>query len=243
MANQGGAGSNDKASAVDVLSTLALRGVLTEIGDDFRARSGFHIAATYKSTNAILTMIGEGARADVAIATREAIDRLLEQDVIAHGSTADIARSGIGIAIRTGAPKPDVSTVVAFKRALLDAKSVSFSRQGASGIHFAQVIEQLGISEEVRHKAKIIDTYVGELAATGEVELAIQQVSELIPVAGIDIVGPLPAELQKISVFSAGLFSTAHNGAGGQQLVGLLTAPSLAPVLLSKGLQPPTAAP
>jgi molybdate transport system substrate-binding protein len=242
MANGGVAGSSDSDSAVDVLSTLALRGVLTEIADDFRARSGFRIAATYKSTNAVLTMIGEGARADVIIATREAIDRLLREDIIARGSTADIALSGVGIAVRAGAPKPDIGTVAAFKRALLETKSISFSRQGASGIHFAEVIERLGIAEEVRRKAKIIDTYVGELAARGEVELAVQQISELMPVAGIDIVGPLPAELQKISIFSAGVFAAARNPAGGRKLVALLAAPALAPVLMRKGLEPATAA-
>src|SRR5579863_4103563 len=113
MANQGDAGSIDSSMAVDVLSTLALRGVLTDIADDFRDRYGFHVAATYKSTNAILGMIGDGARADVAIVTREAIDRLAERDVVARGSIADIARSGIGIAVRSGAPKPDIGTVAA----------------------------------------------------------------------------------------------------------------------------------
>jgi molybdate transport system substrate-binding protein len=240
MGNSGDMSSSGTRTAVDVLSTLALRGVLIEIADDFRARSGFQIAATYKSTNAVLTMIGEGARSDVVIATREAIDRLLRDGIIVGGDIAHIARCGIGIAVRAGAPKPEIGTVAAFKRALIEAKSISFSRQGASGVHFAEVIDRLGIGNEVRRKAKIIDTYVGELAARGEVELAVQQISELMPVAGIDIVGPLPADLQKISVFSAGVFTGARNSSGGQKLVGLLAAPALIPVLLRKGLEPAT---
>ena len=104
--------------------------------------------------------------------------------------------------MRAGAPKPDISTPEAFKRTLLAAKSIAFSRIGASGIHFAEVIERLGIAAEIRRKATISDSYVGEIAARGEAELAVQQISELMPVAGIDIVGPLPGDLQKISVFS-----------------------------------------
>jgi molybdate transport system substrate-binding protein len=241
MGNSGDMSSSDTGTAVDVLSTLALRGVLIEIADDFCARSGFRIAATYKSTNTVLTMIGEGARSDVVIATREAIDRLLRDDIIVGGDIAHIARCGIGIAVRAGAPKPEIGTVAAFKRALIEAKSISFSRQGASGVHFAEVIDRLGIGDEVRRKAKIIDTYVGELAASGEVELAVQQISELMPVTGIDIVGPLPADLQKISVFSAGVFTDSRNPSGGQKLLELLAAPALIPVLLRKGLEPATA--
>jgi molybdate transport system substrate-binding protein len=240
MANGGDTSSSDTDTAVEVLSTLALRGILTEIADDFRTRSGSRIAATYKSTNAVLTMIGEGARADVAIATRQAIDRLLRENIIAGSTIVDVARSGIGVAVRAGAPKPEIGTVDAFKHALITAKSIAFSRQGASGIHFAEVIDRLGIGDEVRRKAKIIDTYVGELAARAEVELVVQQISELMPVAGIDIVGPLPPELQKISVFSAGVFAAARNAAGGQKLVELLAAPALGPVLLRKGLEPAT---
>jgi molybdate transport system substrate-binding protein len=226
-------------AAVEVLSTLALRGVLQEIADDFRARHGLDIAATYKSTNAVVSMIGEGARADVAILTREAMDRLVGENVIAVGSTAEIARSGIGIAVPAGAPKPDIGTVAAFTHAILEAKSIAFSRSGASGVHFAEVIEKLGIAEEIRRKAKIIDSYVGELAARHEVDIAVQQISELMPVAGIDIVGPLPAELQKISVFAAGAFAEARNADGARRLIDCLMEPGLSLVLKRTGLEPP----
>jgi molybdate transport system substrate-binding protein len=232
--------SSSTDTAVEVLSTLALRGVLTEIADDFRARHGFGIAAIYKSTNAALNLIGEGARADVAIITGEAMDRLVRDGVIAAGSTADVARSGVGIAVPADAPKPDIGSVPAFKRAVLEAKSIAFSRLGASGIHFAKVIERLGIAEEVRRKARIVDAYVGELAARREVGMAVQQMSELIPVAGIDIVGPLPAELQKISVFAADVFNAACNADGAGKLIACLAAPALAPVLIRKGLEPMT---
>ena len=232
------AGTSGMEASVEVLSTLALRGVLVEIAEDFRTRTGLVIAATYKSTNAALELIAQGTTADMTIVTREAIERLVRDGAIVAGSAADLAQSGVGIAVRAGAPKPDIATVAAFKRALLETKSIAFSRLGASGIHFAQVIERLGIADEIRRKATISDSYVGEMAARGEVEMAVQQISELMPVAGIDIVGPLPGELQKISVFSGGVFRAAKNADGAGRLIAYLASPRLAPVLIRKGLEP-----
>jgi molybdate transport system substrate-binding protein len=226
-------------AAIEVLGTLAVRGVLIEVEADFRARTGLSYAAGYKSTNAQLIAISAGATGDVAIMTREGIDRLVGEGKIAAGSTADICKSGVGLAVRAGAPKPDISTVEAFKRTLLAAKSIAFSRIGASGIHFAEVIQRLGIDDEIRRKATISDSYVGEIAARGEAELAVQQISELMPVAGIDIVGPLPGDLQKISVFSGGVFAAARNPTGAAKLVSYLASPALAPILANKGLSPP----
>jgi len=236
-------GTDATATSIDVLSTLALRGVLVEIADEFRTLTGLSFAATYKSTNMSLNLIAQGATADMTIITREAIDRLVRDDIIVAGSTADLAQSGVGIAVRAGARKPDIGTVAALKHTLLETKSIAFSRLGASGIHFAHVIERLGIAEEVRRKAHISDAYVGELTARGEAEMAVQQISELMPVAGIDIVGPLPDEVQKISVFAGGIFRAAKNPEGAEKLISYLAAPRLAPVLIRKGLEPVTPAP
>jgi molybdate transport system substrate-binding protein len=227
------------AGLVDVLSTLALRGVLVETEAEFRARTGLAIAARYKSTNAQLIAIADGATADVAIITRQAIDQLTAEGKIVPGSAKDVAQSGIGLAVRSGASKPDISTVDALKQTILAAKSIAFSRLGASGVHFAEVIERLGIADEIRRKAIISDAYMGEIVARGEAELAVQQISELMPVAGIDIVGPLPGDLQKISLFAAAIFTAAKNPAGGAKLVSFLAQPELAPVLARKGLSPP----
>jgi molybdate transport system substrate-binding protein len=227
------------AGVVDVLSTLALRGVLVETEAQFRARTGLAIEARYKSTNAQLIAIAGGATADVAIITRQAIDRLTAEGKIVPGSGQDVAQSGIGLAVRSGAPKPDISTVDTFKQTIRAAKSIAFSRLGASGVHFAEVIERLGIADEIRRKAVISDAYMGEIVVRGEAELAVQQISELMPVAGIDIVGPLPDDLQKISLFTAAIFTAAKNPAGGAKLVSFLGAPELAPILERKGLSPP----
>jgi molybdate transport system substrate-binding protein len=229
--------TNAATTSIDVLSTLALRGVLLEIADEFRTRTGLSFAATYKSTNMILNLIAEGATADMTIITREAIDRLVRDGILVAGSTADIAQSGVGLAVRAGAPKPDIGTVAALRRTLLETKSIAFTRLGASGVHFAQVIEQLGIADEVRRKAHIGDAYIGEVVARGEAEMAVQQISELMPVKGIDIVGPLPDDVQKISVFAAGVFRAARNPGAAEKLIDHLTDPGLAPVLMRKALE------
>jgi molybdate transport system substrate-binding protein len=236
-------GTDATTTSIDVLSTLALRAVLVEIADEFRALTSLSFAATYKSTNMVLDLIARGAAADMAIITREAIDRLVHDGIILAGSTTDLARSSVGVAVRAGAPKPDIGTVSALKRTLLETKSIAFSQRGASGVHFAHVIEQLGIADEVRRKAHISDSYVGEVTARGEAEMAVQQISELMPIAGIDVVGPLPDEVQKVSVFAAGIFRASRNPDAAETLISYLAAPRLASVLVRNGLEPVQAMP
>ena len=228
------------ATSIDVLSTLALRGVLVAVADDFAAQTGLSFTATYRSTNMTLSLIAQGLTADMTILTREAMDGLVRDGVIVGGSTADLAQSGVGVAVRAGAPKPDISSVDALRRTLLAAKSVAFSRVGVSGLHFGNVILELGIADEVRRKAHISDSFVGEVAARGDAEIAVQQISELKAVTGVDIVGPLPDDVQKISVFAAGIFSAARNLDGAKKLITYLADPRLAGVVSSTGLEPVT---
>src|SRR5262249_30565532 len=157
----------------------------------------------------------------------EAIAGLVEHGTLSPGSRRDLARSSIGIAVRAGAPKPDISTPEAFKHALLLAKSIAFSRSGASGIHFANLISQLGIATEVAGKARIFDGVVGSLAAKGEVEIAVQQMSELKLADGIDIVGPLPEALQKVTVFSGGVFAASTRPAAAGLFIEALRTPEV----------------
>jgi molybdate transport system substrate-binding protein len=230
--------SGTATASIDVLSTLALRGVLAVVADTFHAQTGLSFAATYRSTNMSLGLIAQGLTADMTIVTREAIKGLVRDGVIVPGSTADLAQSGVGIAVKAGAARPDIGTVDALRRTLLGARSVAFSRLGASGIHFGHVIERLGIADEVRRKAHISDSFVGEVAARGDAEIAVQQISELKAVAGIDIVGPLPDEVQQISVFAAGIFRAARNPVGAAALIAFLADPRLADVVRSAGLEP-----
>ena len=234
--------SGTATASIDVLSTLALRGVLAVVADTFHAQTGLSFAATYRSTNMSLGLIAQGLTADMTIVTREAIKGLVRDGVIVPGSTADLAQSGVGIAVKAGAAKPDIGSVDALRRTLLEAKSVAFSRLGASGVHFGHVIERLGIAGEVRRKAHIGDSFVGEVVARGDAEIAVQQISELKAVAGIDIVGPLPEEVQKISVFAAGVFRAARNPDDAKTLIAYLADPRLARVVSSTGLEPVKAA-
>ena len=228
-----------EAPGVEVVSTLALMGVLRELAPGYEQATGTRIAAAFAPTAALIERIGAGEAADVAVLTAAAIDELARDGVLAPGGRVDLARSVVGVAVRAGAPKPDIGSPEAFARALLDARSVAYSRAGASGIFFAGLIRRLGIADEVNAKARVIPSgLTGELAAKGEVEIAIQQVSELMEVPGIDIVGPLPAELGGATVFSGAPFAASSRKAAGAALLRFLSSPDTAPIYRRKGLEP-----
>src|SRR5262249_47684596 len=150
---------------------------------------GAMLAAQFRSSNALMQGIAHGLAGDVAVLTDTAIAALITDGKIFAESRRDLASSDIGLAVRKGAPKPDISDAAALKRTLLAANGIAFSLNGASGIHFADVITRLGIADSVRAKAKIQDGLTAELAARGDVEIAVQQISELIQVAGIEVIG------------------------------------------------------
>jgi molybdate transport system substrate-binding protein len=188
----------------------------------------------------MLQKMAAGETADIAILTDEAIADLVKKGKIAAGSRRDLARSAIGIAVRQGAPKPDIGSADALKKALISARTLSYSKTGISGVYFPTVLERLGIAAQVASKTLIPTpgVLVGDLVAKGDAEIGVQQISELLPVPGIEIVGPLPAELQKLTVFSAGLFAGANEPQAAKALVALLTSPSARPVYQRKGLEP-----
>jgi molybdate transport system substrate-binding protein len=227
----------DLGLSIRVMCTLGLRGLIEEITPALDGR-GLYFAPSYGATNVLLPKITSGETADVAILTDAAIEVLVEHGTLATGSRRDLASSSIGIAVKAGAPKPDISTPAAFKQALLAAKSIGFSRSGASGIHFANLINQIGIGDEVARKARIFDGVVGQLAARGEVEIAVQQVSELMLAGGIDIVGVIPEPLQKVTVFSAGVFAASARPAAAGLFIDALRAPQVAAVMRKQGLEP-----
>lgn len=227
----------DPRLAIRILCTLGLRGLLDEITPAL-ARRGLDFTASYGATNILLPKIAAGETADVAILTDTAIEGLVQRGMLAAGSRRDLARSAIGLAVKAEAAKPDIRTVESFKQAILAARSVAFSKSGASGVHFAEVIGRLGIADEVTRKARVFDGVVGQLAAKGEVEIAIQQVSELKLVDGIDIVGLLPDELQKVTVFSAGVFATSARPAAAGLFIETLGTPEVAAVMRKQGLEP-----
>jgi molybdate transport system substrate-binding protein len=223
---------------IKVLCTLALRSVLIDIADAFAHAKGLTFSAQYQSSNALMQRIGNGETADIAIITDVAIETLATQGKIVAGSRRDLASSTVGLAVRKGSPKPDISSADALKRTLIAANSVAFSATGASGIAFADLISRLGVADIVRAKAKIQDGLTAEFAARGEVEIAVQQISELMQVPGIDVIGPLPPELQRPTVFSAGIFASASDLTAADALITWLTTPQTAAIIKSKGLEP-----
>jgi molybdate transport system substrate-binding protein len=195
-----------------------------------------------QTPNAIPVRLARGEPADVLIMVGSALADLIGEGKVVPGSRVDLARSFIGVAVRAGAPKPDISSPEAFKRALLAAKSVAYS-DSASGVYVSTVMFQsLGIADEMKGKARMIPAEpVGAVVARGEAEIGMQQVSELLPVAGIDYVGPLPAEIQKVTLFSAGVASGAKEPAAAKLLIQFLSSPAAFATIKKTGLMPPAA--
>jgi molybdate transport system substrate-binding protein len=219
---------------LDVACSNGLKGVVVALEGDLRRRfSG--LALSYGSTKHLTETAS--AATDVFIMSDAAIDALIGAGTLA-AERFDIARSRIGVAVRKGAPRPDISTLASFITTLRKAKSVGRSRQGISGLHLAGELTRLGLAEELGPKFKAYDGYAAQACANGEVEIAIQQISELAPVAGLDIVGPVPDELQKITIFSAGI--GAHSGHRDNALafIACLKSKEVAPTLRANGLEP-----
>jgi molybdate transport system substrate-binding protein len=221
-----------------LLATNAWRGALGELLPRFARASGYAVEPSYDPAKVVLRRVAAGERADAALLGCEALDELARAGKIAPGSRP-LARCGVGVAVRAGAPKPDLSSVESFRQALLAARSIAYTRDGASGLHFARVIEGLGIAAEVQAKAVTRSGgLIGELLVTGETELAVQQIPELLAVPGIQFAGPLPAALQLATVTCAGVFAGAQHAAAARALIEFLACAEAAAVLVAKGLEP-----
>jgi len=226
-------------AAVRVLSTLALKGAVHGLAGQFETISGVRIEADFAPTLALLDRLRRGESADVVILTREGLDELAREGRVVADSCVDLARSYVGIAVKAGATHPDIATEPALRAALLAARSVAYSRLGASGILFAHLIEQLGIASEINARALIIPQgFTAERLVTGEADLAVQQISELKQVGGIEIIGPIPHALQTPAVFSAGRMAASAKVAPSDRLLRFLASPEVAPVLRDSGLEP-----
>jgi molybdate transport system substrate-binding protein len=188
---------------------------------------------------AIPNRLQRGEPADVLIMVGDALDELIKQGKVVADSRVELARSNIGMAVRAGAPKPDISTVDALKRTLLAAKSIAYS-DSASGVYLSTVLfQRLGIADQIKGKSRMIPAEpVGAVVARGDAEIGFQQISELLPVQGIDLVGPLPPEAQKVTVFSAGIVTVAKEPDAGRALVKFLASPAAAPAITRSGLEP-----
>ena len=225
-----------EAAEIKVLSTVGMQPATPELFAQFEAATGHRIVVTYGLAAALKTRYLEGAPADVLILTSPIIDDLASQGKVVPESKRDVARSGVGVAVKAGAPKPAIGTPDELRAAVLAAKSIGYSRQGASGVAFARVLERLGIADQVSAKYKDTGTRAGEMLATGEIDLAAAQIPELMAVPGVEVVGPLPAELQTVTVFSVGLATGAQDSAAARALIEFLSGPRATPVYQAKGL-------
>jgi molybdate transport system substrate-binding protein len=224
---------------VKVLSTLALMGAVRGLSERYEIESGARIEADFAPTVALLERLGGGEGADVVIVTRQALDDLAAEGTVAADSRVDLARSYVGVAVQAGAPRPDIATETALRATLLGARSVAYSRIGASGIFFAQLIERMGIAAELNARARIVPSgLTAELLTSGQADLAVQQISELKLVGGVDIVGPIPVELQSPMVFSAGRMAASKRPVQADRLLKFLTSTEVASVLRGSGLEP-----
>src|SRR6202165_2509304 len=215
-----------------VLSTRALKGAISSLAGRYQAESGVRIDADFAPTLALLERLRGGQDADVVILTKEALDDLAAKGTVVADSCVDLARSFVGIAEKARAHHPDIATEPALRATLLGARSVAYSRIGASGILFAQLIERLGIAAAVNARARIIPSgFTAEQLLTGEADLAVQQISELKLVPSVEVVGPIPRELQTAAVFSAGRLAASERVAQSEALLKYLASPEVAPVV------------
>jgi molybdate transport system substrate-binding protein len=221
---------------IKVLSSLAHREAYLELVPQFERSTGHNIATTWAGTVDIMKRLTAGEIFDVVLVSSASIDELIKQGKIV-GNRKNLAKTGIGVAVRAGAPKPDISSADALKRALLAAKTVGYST-GPSGVYLASLFERMGIAAEVKAKTRQVPSggTVGPIIASGEAEIGFQQISELMHVPGVDFVGPLPPEVQHVTVFSCGIPAAAKNPNAGQDLVRFLTAPSTVSVYRKHGL-------
>jgi molybdate transport system substrate-binding protein len=223
-----------RSPAVDA----GLDGAVRSLAGRYQAELGTRIDADFAPTLGLLDRLGSGEAADVVILTREGLDELASEGTVVADSRVDLARSYVGIAVKAGADHPDIATESALRATLLGAR-VAYSRIGASGIFFAQLIERMGIASEINAKARIIPSgFTAERLVTGDADLAVQQISELKQVAGVEIVGPIPLHMQNPAVFSAGRLAASKRVVQADALLKYLASPEAAPVLRASGLEP-----
>lgn len=229
---------------IKVLSTTAMKAVFEELAPQFERASGHRLNVSLGPSSQLEARLAGGEAADVAILTTTAAADMIARGKVVAGSLVDVARSSLGVAVQRGAPKPDISSADAFKRALLAAKSVALSKPvggGLSGAHMARVFEQLGIAEAMQPKAIYGAGGPGGLAGLavlrGEAEIGVQQIAELMAVPGIDFVGPVPAPLQTVTPFTACILTSASHAEAGRALIDFLTTPAAKSVIRASGLE------
>jgi molybdate transport system substrate-binding protein len=217
-----------------------VRAALEELKPQFEGATQHKLTLAFGTAVPLKRQIEAGETFDVVILTPALVEDLVKQGKVAPGTQSDVAKAGIGVAGRAGAVKPDIGTAEAFRRALLNAKSIVYSKEGQSGTYMASLIERLGIAAEMKPKT-VLETRSGHSAIAvveGKAELGFALISEILPVSGAELVGPLPAELQNYVVFTAGISPSAQDAEAARAFINFFTTPSALPVLKSKGMEP-----
>jgi molybdate transport system substrate-binding protein len=227
------------AAEIKVVSTQATEPAYLELVAQFQKLTGHKVTSVFSGTLNVQKRLADGEDYDMLIMSAPAIDDQIKLGKAVAGSRVDFAKSGTGLAVKKGAPKPDISSVEAFRKTMLSTKSIGYST-GPSGVYMLSVFEKLGIANEVKGKLKQTPSgvFVGTLVATGETEVGFQQIPELIHFEGIDYVGPLPGDLQRLTMFSTAIHSGAKQADAARELVKFITAPSAAAVIRKHGLEP-----
>jgi molybdate transport system substrate-binding protein len=228
------------AAEIKALVSNALKSTMEEAVPQFEKESGHKLAITFGAAAELKASIEKGAPVDIAILTTATTDDLVKEGKLVAAGRVDIARAGAGVAARKGAPKPDISTTAGFKQALLDAKSIAFVGAGATAPYIKSLFDRLGIAEQVQPKLKVQPTSnpAAKAVANGEAELGITQISEILPYAGAELVGPLPPELQLYTVYPAALAADTKEPDAAKALIKFLMSPATVALLKAKGLSP-----
>jgi molybdate transport system substrate-binding protein len=225
-----------------VLTAGAFKQVLLVLVPDFEKQTGHKVILENDTVGALTKRIEGGEAFDLAVLTPAAVNDLSTKGKFVAGSRTNLGRVGVGVVVKEGAPKPDISSVDAFKKTLLAAKSVAYidpAAGGSSGIYVAGLLDKLGVAADVKPKAKLIPGgAVAEHVARGEAEIGIHQISEILPVKGITLIGPLPAHIQNYTVYAAGLGANGKESEAAKALLKTLSGPGAADVLKSKGMEP-----
>lgn len=232
------------AAEIKVLTGGAFKQVVLAVVPAFEQQTGHKVIVDNDTAGALKKRIEGGEAFDVAVITPAVINELAGAGKVSAGSRVDLARVGVGVMVKEGAPKPDVSTVEAFKEALLKAKTVAYidpASGGSSGIYLDKLFERLGVADQVRAKARLKKGgYVADLLVSGDAELGLHQISEIVPVKGVTLVAPLPKEIQNYTTYAAGLSAASSNKDVAQALIKAFASPAAAAVLKEKGMEPAT---
>lgn len=227
------------AAEITILASNGVKAAVVELIPQFERETGHKLKFTWGASNLLTKQIESGEAFDVVIVTPSLIKGLIQQGKVVDGSAVNLARVGLGVAVKQGAPKPDISTVEAFKNTMLNAKAIAYTTAGQSGLHFISVTEKLGIADQVKAKGKTVPSgAAAEFIVKGEADTAVQLIPELASVPGVEVVGPFPAELQNYIVLTGGVGTNAKDKVAAQALIKYLTTPTAISVIKAKGMEP-----